>query len=249
METNTNTPEMHSNLLRYLRGELSDDERFELENGPLKKAGVRDTLSALAKNKDSILELEEDFDELRQRWQQRPQQLTLTRTRPWQLIGAIAASLLLVALSYNYYQSQTDNRLYTDYFENSPNEAYLAVRGEGKENSEIAAAFSAYERADYSTSLLQFKHLREAYPFDGQVLLYTGLSAMQLGEYYTARQAFDHLLSIDVSASDRASGHWYLALVYLRQEQAEKAKTELQWLVANNSGELAAKAKKLLAEL
>lgn len=247
-KTTTNT-NMRSVLLRYLREELSDDERFDLENGPLQSAGIQDTLAAIAKEKDMIPALEKDFNEINERWQQRPQQQHTPTPLRWQLLAAAATVLLLAVFAFGYYQNQTGSRLYADYFESGEAQEYLAVRGETNQNPELGAALTAYNNADYENSLLQFKTLREAHPFDSQVLLYTGLSAMQLGDYYTARQAFDQLLSLDVAEADRASARWYLALTYLQQEQTQQAKAELQWLVENNAGELGSKAKALLADL
>jgi cytochrome c-type biogenesis protein CcmH/NrfG len=248
MENKTNH-NMRSLLLRYLRGELSDDERFDLENGPLQTAGVRDTLEAIAKEKDMIPAIEEDFNEISERWQQRSQVSQAPTALRWQLIAAAAAVVLLAIFTYGYYQNQADSRLYADYFGDGQVQEYLAVRGESNANAEVTSAMDTYQQGDYESSLLQFKALREQDPFDSQILLYTGLSAMQTGDYYTARLAFEQLLSLDVVPADRASARWYLALTYLQQDQIQQAKAELNWLVKNNTGELGAKAKALLADL
>jgi cytochrome c-type biogenesis protein CcmH/NrfG len=240
---------MRSLLLRYLRGELSDDERFELENGPLQTAGVRDTLEAIAKEKNMIPAIEEDFNEIGERWQQRSQISEAPGALRWQLMAAAAAILLLAVFTYGYYQSQAESRLYANYFDDGQVQEYLAVRGESNDKAELKSAMDTYQQGDYENSLLQFKALREQDPFDSQILLYTGLSAMQIGDYYTARLAFEQLLSLDVAAADRASARWYLALTYLQQEQIPQAKAELNWLAKNNTGELGAKAKALLADL
>ena len=240
---------MRSLLLRYLRGELSDDERFELENGPLQTAGVQDTLAAIAKEKDMIPAIEEDFNEIGERWRQRSQPPQAKQAFRWQLIAAAAAVFLLAISIYGYYQNQSDSRLYANYFGDGQIQEYLAVRGETSNNAEVKAALKTYNQGEYESSLLQFKTLKENNPFDSQILLYTGLSAMQTGEYHTARQVFDQLLSLDVAPADRATARWYLALTYLQQEQILQAKAELNWLAKNNTGELGAKAKALLAEM
>lgn len=247
---NKTSHNMRSLLLRYLRGELSDDERFELENGPLQAADIQDTLEEIAKEQTMVPSIEEDLHELEQRWQQRtPQQAKPVSTLRWQLFAAAAAVLLLVFFTYGYYQNQTDNRLYADYFDDGQAQEYLAVRGENNNDEALQKALTTYQQGDYTNSLLQFKALKEKNPFDSQLLLYTGLSAMQTSDFYTARQVFNQLLSLDVDPADRASARWYLALTYLQQEQVQQAKAELKWLAKNNTGELGTKARALLSEI
>jgi tetratricopeptide (TPR) repeat protein len=107
----------------------------------------------------------------------------------------------------------------------------------------------AYQQQDYQQSLALFQSLREDHPFDGFILRYTALSAMQLGDYYIAEQALEQCLTIDLPASDRIAAQWYLALVYLRLDRQAEGQNLLQDLVASGNGMYATQARKLLEEL
>ena len=194
-----------------------------------------------------MLKLQNDLNDIRQSWQRRPK----TTNRRWLAAAAVALLVFTSWAAWGYYHDQQPASLYAEYFAiSAENEDYLAVRGDNETTVPgLSAALAAYQQQDYQQSLALFQSLREDQPFDGFILRYTALAAMQLGDYYTAEQALEQCLVIDVPSSDRMAAQWYLALVYLRLDRQKEGQSLLQELAAAGNGMYATQAKQLLLEL
>ncbi len=232
-------------LLAYLKGELPDDNRYELEQRLAREPAAREAIESLKSSGLSHDQLTEDITAIQQRWSARK-----ARPQSYRWLGRVAAIALLLFAVWSvlgYYQNQQKSNLYVDYFRLGGTEEYLALRGESTNSAAgLSTAVAAYQALDYSKSYLQLQTLLETDPFDTQTLYYAGLSAMQLGEYYAAERLWGQLLSIQAEAGEHSAAHWFLALVYLRIEEEAKAKTELKWIVDNTRGAFVERAQRLL---
>lgn len=190
-------------------------------------------------------QLKADLQEVRQRWYQ---QHAARRTSSFSWLAVAAGFALLVFLGVRYYQSQAYDRLYAEQLAQATDN-YLQLRGAVARSPELQSALHAYESRRYERSLLQFQTLRQENPYDRQVLLYTALSAMQLGEYPIAQSALDQLLSLDISIRERADGHWYSALLHLKMGHLSVTQEHLQWILDNTDGARRSQAEQLLPQL
>jgi hypothetical protein len=234
-------------LLLYLEGKLAGDERYEVEQTLLRDPLAQVALDGLRESGLSSADLQNDLNDIRQGWQRRPK----TTNSRWVAAAAIALLVFTAWAAWGYYQDQQPASLYATYFTRSiENEDYLALRGEEETSVPgLSVALEAYQEQDYQQSLALFQSLREDHPFDGFILRYTAMAAMQVGDYYAAEQALEQCLAIDVPTSDRMAAKWYLALVYLRLDRQEEGQSLLQELAAAGNGMYGSQAQQLLWEL
>ena len=234
-------------LLLYLEGKLASDERYEVEQTLLRDPLAQTALDGLRESGLSGVELQNDLNDIRQGWHHRPE----TSNNRWLAAAAVALLVFTAWAAWGYYHDQQAASLYAEYFAiSAENEDYLAVRGEDETTVPgLSPALAAYQQQDYQQSLALFQSLREDYPFDGFILRYTALAAMQVGDYYAAEQALEQCLAIDVPSSDRMAAQWYLALVYLRLDRQKEGQSLLQELAAAGNGMYATQAQQLLQEL
>lgn len=162
---------------------------------------------------------------------------------------AAAASIALVACLSLYLALQTPQsaQLFEQYY--APYAAPAQFRsGEAVLDSQYTAAFAAYNAGDFAQAEERFGALAgDAEQVTAR--FYGALSALAQGEAGLARA------EAALAALSRETGHpyvsqsrWYLALVYLRQDQPDRAKTELEAL-SRGSGKYARMAKELLEAL
>jgi hypothetical protein len=234
-------------LLLYLEGKLASDERYEVEQTLLRDPATQAALDGLRESGLSGAALQDDLNDIRQRWQRRSK----TTSKRWAAAAALALLVFTSWAAWGYYQNQQPASLYATYFAiSAEKEDYLAVRGEDEATVPgLSSALAAYQQQDYQQSLAMFQSLREDHPFDGFILRYTAMAAMQVGDYYTAEQALEQCLAIDTPAADRIAAQWYLALVYLRLDRQAEGQSLLQDLAASGNGMYATQAQKLLEEL
>jgi len=116
----------------------------------------------------------------------------------------------------------------------------IAERSGGEETLILIAAQKAYNAGDYATAIPVF----EKYPDSIEVQLAKGNAQYYLGNTDDAIKTFQAIASggsVYVSTAN-----WYLAGVYLQQNQSEKAKATLNKI---KSGQYYHKARELLKEI
>lgn len=234
-------------LLLYLEGKLAGDQRYEVEQTLLRDPLAQMALDGLRESSLSSADLQDDLNDIRQGWHRSPK----TTNIRWLAAAAIALLVFTAWAAWGYYHDQQPASLYAEYFAiSAENEAYLAVRGENETTVPgLSTALAAYQQQAYQQSLALFQSLREDHPFNGFILRYTAMAAMQVGDYYAAEQALEQCLAIDVPTSDRIAAQWYLALVYLRLDRQDEGQVLLKELAAAGNGMYASQAQQLLQEL
>lgn len=244
------TPPVRKEVLDYLEGKLTDDERYAVEQRWLRDPDTRAAIEGLEQSGLSGKELKNDLSEIRQAWQKRDGRPIPIKASSWSWVLAAGFLLLMFWSAWGYYKDQRPAQVYADYFAASTaQEDYLVVRGgAARDVPGLNTALAAYGRKDYRKSYNQFQNLREDYPFNSMILRYTALAAMQVGEFYAAEQVLQQNLSITATVEERAAAKWYLALVYLRLEEKAAAKALLAELAVAGQAPYAAQARKLLEE-
>ena len=147
---------------------------------------------------------------------------------------AVAASLvlLIVAGFFLFKPSLSSEQLYLSYYQAYPNIVEPAERGQ--EN--IQDAYALYEKGDYAKAIEKFEsQLANSQPTEKAPLhFYMAISAMELNDLPLAEE---NLLKVLEGEKGRFTNpaRWYLALLYLRNNNTEKAEEELKILQGSNS--------------
>jgi tetratricopeptide (TPR) repeat protein len=157
---------------------------------------------------------------------------TKGRTIPLYFMLSIAAVglLLIVAGIFLFFPENASNQqLYTSYF--TPYEDMISVRGD-EETVLLNEAMSAYNEGNYEAAtprLQRYAALTDARP---EIHLYLGISLMQTNQDAAALESLK--ISLDQPLVQQQA-EWYIALAYLKQDDMDRARQQLEE-IANNSG-------------
>lgn len=158
---------------------------------------------------------------------------------------AIAASIALLVgwFGYNRFFVTDYIELYDANFENYPNTVYTITRSDTI-NSIEREAFVAYEAEAYEKALVYLNQITEKNkPY---LDFYKALSYLKLNETEKAKSYFNKIIT--EKNQFIAESHWYLSLIYLKEENKDEAKRELGTLIENYNYNKE-KAEALLSEL
>ena len=91
------------------------------------------------------------------------------------------------------------------------------------------------------------EHINKQSNFNPNVVLYLGVSNLELNNYDKALLNFEKL--IQSNSIDKSKGYWYKTLTYLKMDDRNLAIKELKIIVENPSNYNYNKAKELLEKL
>ena len=165
-----------------------------------------------------------------------PKKITpIFRLAPWWAAASIA---LIIGLSswYFFFYSEplTNEQLYVAYYEPYENVVHPIERGKQLDDL-TTRAFLAYEEGNYSLAIDLFQQVKDKQSND-YIDFYNAIVLMQLDCHTEAIPLFEAYITSNKELSDRA--HWYLALCYVKVDAIEKAKEELEILIALKSYKL-----------
>lgn len=146
----------------------------------------------------------------------------------------LVSSAAILAIMFSVYMFTNDNvssqDLYVEYFDVSELPS-LVSRDDS--NNQLAKAQLLFEDANYNDALqLLNKEATNKDNVNGSLLIYKGVSEMQLGNFNDAKSTFDSLINSDFL--DAEKGYWYKALLYLKQDDKEMARQILEGVVAQS---------------
>lgn len=156
------------------------------------------------------------------------------------------AAMLLIFLAIGWYAYQTVyglnyQELYQENYQNYPNTVYEITRSD-TDDSVKRQAFVAYEAGNYGEAISKFETL----PHLASTDFYLAQSYAQLENTEKAKNIYRKIIQTnDVFV---AEAHWYLALIYLKEEDKKGTKNELMTLVKQYTYNKD-KAKKILDRL
>ncbi|MFC4634818.1 tol-pal system YbgF family protein [Dokdonia ponticola] len=157
-----------------------------------------------------------------------------------------AVVIVMITISVLLSKDQTSQDLYVTYYTTSDIPS-LVSRG-GEDDSELINAERYFENAEYTKALeILIPKVATVTKNKASVLLYKGISEMELGQFEKAHTSFDQLIHSDLL--DAPMGLWYKALLYLKMDAPEKAKTILQQISSSSSNYKYTEAKELLEKL
>ncbi|WP_299431989.1 tetratricopeptide repeat protein [uncultured Aquimarina sp.] len=160
--------------------------------------------------------------------------------------GAIAAVFVAGLFLVNQFNKNVNgDQLYAEY-KNWDVLPSLTLRDGGDDLTNIEKLFRD-KRYEESLALLQKYVSEKDKEVNPQLLLYIGVTQLELNQNEAAIGSFTKLLNSNTL--DVPKAHWYLALCYLKLNDLEKAKSELNLLVRSNISFQKNKAKELLEKL
>eukprot|EP01093_Parvamoeba_rugata_P006433 TRINITY_DN2014_c0_g3_i1.p1 TRINITY_DN2014_c0_g3~~TRINITY_DN2014_c0_g3_i1.p1 ORF type:complete len:238 (+),score=50.77 TRINITY_DN2014_c0_g3_i1:585-1298(+) len=140
------------------------------------------------------------------------------------------ASVLVIGLCYNIFNTTTGNDLFEDYFEISPNTYQPVTRSNNSDKDNTA--FIAYENGNYELAENKFETLLKTSE-NPNIRYYYASSLLNQSKYDLALEQFQILNKIDFDYTDESL--WYTALIYIRTEDYDNAKAQLKRLNSKNS--------------
>ncbi|WP_418508362.1 tetratricopeptide repeat protein [Corallibacter sp.] len=144
---------------------------------------------------------------------------------------AIAATIALLMgwFGYNTFFNTSYNDLYQDNFKVYPNTVYTITRSDDNNTIE-RQAFVAYETEDYQLAINKFNAIPETEK-NSYLTFYKAQAFLKLENLKDAKLLFE-----EVIVKDRdfvAESHWYLALIYLKENDKENTRKQLKLLISN----------------
>jgi tetratricopeptide (TPR) repeat protein len=221
-------------ITAYLRGELSENERIQLDTRRTHDPEFDKLFAAFLKLQAAsrASHLETAHQMLRQyATMQSPVEVRRQRVT-WPMRIAAALALLLVVGSIWFFLPGENDRLFAAHFSNTiiPGRAELGPQS----LSDDAQAFNYYSREQYSKAAKEFDRLY-ASTNDLQYLLYAAVSHLGAGNLEVAERSLNESMTL---IPQRAHEIVYMkALLYIRRNDLSKANdilNEHQDLVATN---------------
>ena len=176
-------------------------------------------------------------------------EVTTASTNKRRLFGYVsiaAAACLAFILYFNLNSSPNLIHLYEDNKDNSSMPA-LTEKGEDDANS-IEVVERLFKQQKFEETILQSEEIiSKSSILQPNILIYKGMSHLELDDYEKALSEFDKLTNSE--AIDFHKGYWFKLLVYLKQENEAKAIETLHIIVANPSYFNHARAVKILKKI
>lgn len=160
--------------------------------------------------------------------------------------GSIAALLVLGLFVFVQLNKDLDTKsLYAEH-KNWNDLPSLTLRDGA---TSLAEGEKLFRKKEYDAALTIFKSYISKNSIQGnpQVLLYTGVTQLELDQNEAAITSFEQLL--DSKTLDASKAYWYLSLAYLKINKVEEAKKQLQSLSKNPQNYKYKEAKELLSRL
>ena len=249
------TIEIIEQINQYLKGTMPEDEKLVFEEKLVKDETLREEviiqkqlfLLQGVETKDLPFSTtnESDLLDLRSKLQSEEYKLLSAKIRKasratknkstqhknYWFKYAVAASLVLVFGVLFYFNSQ--NSLENYYHENVNWEELPSFIEKGNAENDFQNGENFFKNKDYKNAIATFKKVNsdnKLYPF---ALMYLGASYDRNNQNNKAIQTFQELSKL-TSFEEHSKGYWYELLIYLKQNNIEKAK-EIKAVILQDS--------------
>jgi tetratricopeptide (TPR) repeat protein len=234
-------------LNKYLAGELSEmeynafAERIKNEPELQKEVAWQQETSAFLQRKEGVENLKNTFSNIENDFfkEEKPKTKVVNMARrKWLGLVGVAAAAALLFFIFNPFNSPDLYRQYSN-----PTAISLVDKSDVINNAREAEM--AFNAGDYKKAYAFLSSYLSKNREDMQAYLAKGIAATEIGNYKEAEQILQNISNGKTLL--KQEGTWYLALMYLKKGEIEKAKLQLQKIpAANNRYE---KAKSLLQDL
>ncbi|WP_040279265.1 tetratricopeptide repeat protein [Psychroserpens damuponensis] len=135
------------------------------------------------------------------------------------------ASIIVFGLFYNLLSTPSGDQLFNSYFDHAQNTYQPITRTSGNNIKNVA--FVAYENGNFKTAENEFKTLLQTSK-NPSIRFYYASSLLNQAKYELALEQFKILNQIDFDYTNESL--WYTALIYVKHEDYENAKAQLNTL-------------------
>ena len=162
------------------------------------------------------------------------------------MIAASIAAIVFVSLGYWIFGgSVSSEELYVQYY--ASEDLPSIVKRDG-DVSILEKGVVAFQDGKYEEAITFFESYKEkGGDLDPSVFLYTGAAYSEMGNIEQSAENFDHI--IQSNSLDASKGLWFKALMYLKANEPNKAKTILEKIASAPSYFNYEKAQELLEKL
>lgn len=233
---------------KYFSKNLSEAERIEFNKIYETDADFKQEVDFL-KNVQAVSETEDQthFKNQLGNYETEISPKKVSSKSNWLKPIAAIAGIMIVAFGLTLLMSKdlANKDLFSTYFEPSKNVSAPIVRSENEEHL-VNQAFIVYGEADYQDAIPLFQKAFEKTE-NSELLFYEGNALLAENNATEAIEIFKRHLSYADVLTNRT--HWYLALAYLKSDKLEKAKQELEVVIASEETFKKNEAKSLLKKL
>lgn len=222
---------------RELLESLNEDDWHFIEN--YNKEQVEEYTSILRTKE--LIDLKEELKRVNEKHKE---DVSTPNRFNWKRVLVSSAAVLAIMFSiYLFTNNSTTEELYVEYL-NVSDLPSLVSRDDT--SNQLTKAQELFEAAKYSETLTILNKAMTSEEDNASLLLYKGISEMELNRFAKANTTFNTLISSNLL--DAQKGHWYKALLYLKQGDEENAKATLETIVSQSYYNTE-KAKALLGKL
>ena len=231
-----NTEEKYNLIEKYLDQKMTENERIEFEqimknDSELKaEVALHQEVGETLKG-DKIHQLRDVLKETDRNWgAEKKEQKGVARTINFRRIIAIAATVLLLVMTYQFFfsggGSMSNEQLFADNFQ--PYQMLLSQRGisEGEKDLVLENAVLAYSKGNYQSAASSFQQLSQNDPNDISFQFYLAVAQLGAKENDASISLFQNIISTEGHPFKEQS-QWYLALAFLQNNNMESAKKSL----------------------
>lgn len=219
-------------ILKYLDGEMSPDQRSEFEDrlksdSEMKK--MYDLLKLIYKTID--IDNEKDLSEKVNNAYEK--HIRIRRLKVYlYTVSAAAVVALLVVFYFSYFnQAVSTQELFSQNYQ--PYKIENTIRGKISEKGQFEKAIEQYESGDYKDALNTLSSLSGDSTDQRIVSFISGQIYLATGDCKEAITSFNICLA-DSKCSLSEHAQWYLALSYLKCDQIENAKKEFNIVIESS---------------
>ncbi|WP_111685542.1 tetratricopeptide repeat protein [Winogradskyella tangerina] len=136
----------------------------------------------------------------------------------------LAAASIVIFLGFQFFFNQniTSEALYNDYVNLDGLPSFVS---RNDTENKLSEAQKLFQDEKYEEALIIFESELNSAEAKGNVLIYQGISQIQLKRYSEAEITFNTLINSDLI--DAEKGYWYKALLYLKQDKVDDARNLL----------------------
>ena len=250
------TEEKYDLIEKYLEQRMSAEERQKFEQAMIDNPAIKEEIelhrqvTATLKG-EKVHELRSVLKAVDKNWgAEKKEQKGVARTINFRRVIAIAATVLLMVMSYQFFFTSggpvSNEQLFADNFQ--PYQMLLSQRGlsEGEKNIVLENAISAYSKGNYQSAASFFQQLSQNDPTDISYQFYLAVAQLGAKENDTSINLFQNIISTEGHPFKEQS-QWYLALAYLQNGDNENARKTLSEI---ESGQFKnAEARQILEQL
>lgn len=233
---------------KYIRQSLSDQEEILFKE----KLKIDSFKELLQTSEDIAIELGRIGREtLRDQFSSWYNETSSSKKKSRNIYWLMAAASILIVAGILFFlnTNQTLPKLASEYYASLPDYITQIKRGEQPIKNTYLDVMKPYLEKNWTAAETNFQDFLEKNPRDHKVILYQGITAMELQDYSQAIVSFTKVIEYTDDPTFVHPAQWYSALSHLKTKQREKAIPSLREIIQTPDHYKAKNAQIILAQL